>query len=308
MNNLVFVCGALRSGTTLIHVMLDQHPRIDNPGEFDFLFDRVSDDGMFPELGVYLEWLSSHRIYQSKNLEADSSLSYPELMQSFVSQKQSDNILALNVHKSFDRIPYLFPDAKFIHVLRDPRDVARSSIGMGWSGNVYYGVDHWIESENSWERLSEKLPPKQCYELRYEQLISSPESTLQSVCEFLDLSYDEKMLDYAERSSYGKPDPSLINQWKNKLTAREIQYVEGKAHKLMTQLGYELSAKPLAKIGFVEKLWLSISNKIFRVKFAVKRYGVCLYFTERLSRKFRLTKINKQARLKINEIAKGYLK
>lgn len=309
MNDLVFICGALRSGTTMVHLMLDQHPTIDNPGEFDFLFDLVSDDGQFPDMTIYLEWLSSHRIYKSKNLKGDDALSYPEQMQSFISQlKQPKNILALNIHKGFDRIPYLFPKAKFIHILRDPRDVARSSIGMGWSGNVFYGVDHWIKSEKAWTRLSGKMSSKQIYEIRFEDLISSPESILQGACEFIGLVYDGKMLDYAKHSTYSKPDSSLMNQWKKKLTVREIQYVESKAHELMMELDYELSGNPIVKIGFFEKLWLSISNKIFKLRFAIKRYGVYLYSVEYLSRKFRLTGVNKQARLKINEIAKRYLK
>ena len=218
-DNLIFICGALRSGSTLTHVILDNHHEIKNPGEFDFLFDQISDGGVFPDVKKYQEWLSLHRIFQSKCLSIDSSLDYPELIDSFIAQlTQVSCVLALNIHRHFDLIPYLFPKAKLIHLIRDPRDVARSSIGMGWAGNVYYGVDHWIETEKSWKRLQKKIAPEQFLELRFEELILSPEIILQRICEFIGVPYSGSMLNYADNSTYSKPDPSLVYQWKKTLS------------------------------------------------------------------------------------------
>ncbi|KJV06249.1 sulfotransferase [Methylocucumis oryzae] len=47
-HQLIFICGALRSGSTMLRLMLDHHPNIVNPGEFDFLFDYMYEDGSFP--------------------------------------------------------------------------------------------------------------------------------------------------------------------------------------------------------------------------------------------------------------------
>lgn len=309
MGNIVFICGALRSGSTLVHVMLNHHPEIKNPGEFDFLFDQVSDNGELPCIDSYVNWLSIHRIFQSKLLEIDYSLTFPELIQSFVEQlKPTKKILALNIHRSFDRIPYLFPEAKFIHLIRDPRDVARSSIGMGWAGNVYYGIEHWIQTEQAWKRLQDKILPGQYFEISFEDLILSPETILKELCSFIGVPYSEEMFDYADESTYSPPDPSLVRQWKTKLTIREIQYVESRAKDLMSELGYDLSGHPLISLGLIERFWLKITNKIFKVRFSINHYGFPLYFKERFSGLFKLVSTNKRAKIKMNEVDSQYLK
>ena len=306
---LFFICGALRSGSSLTHLMLDHHPCLKNPGEFDFLFDKIADNGTFPEIRAYHKWLSTHRIFQSKNLEIDKSLAYIDLINSFISQLSVLNdILALNIHRHFDRIPALFPSAKYIHLVRDPRDVARSSIGMGWAGNVYYGVEHWLQTEQSWQVLREKVLPEQCFEVRFEDLILSPSAVLKNLCSFIGVPYSEKMFDYANKSTYSKPDPSLVRQWKTKLSIREIQYVESKAKALMHDLRYDLSGHRLISPGLIERFWLMVGNKLFKLKFSMNRYGFSLYFKERFSRLFKLELVNKQARMAMNEVNKEYLK
>jgi Sulfotransferase family len=307
--NLVFMCGALRSGSSLTHLMLDHHPDITNPGEFDFLFDQISDDGVYPDTESYTDWLSIHRIFQSKSLTINKSLAYSDLIRSFTDQlKQPDGILALNIHRGFDRIPTIFPEAKYIHLIRDPRDVARSSIGMGWAGNVYYGVEHWLQTEQAWQRLQEKISPEQYFEIRFEDLIISPETILIDLCAFIGVSYSNQMFNYANESTYSKPDPSLVRQWKTKLTVREIQYVELRAKGLMNDLDYDLSGHPTITLGLIERLWLKINNKIFKLKFSIKRYGLYLYGKEWFSRLFNLESMNRHAKVAINEVDKKYLK
>ena len=83
-NDMVFICGSLRSGSSLMHLMLDHHPEIKNPGEFDFLFDQVVGDGVFPSIVTYQEWLSTHRIFHSHSLSINNLLSYPELIRPFI--------------------------------------------------------------------------------------------------------------------------------------------------------------------------------------------------------------------------------
>lgn len=308
-DNLIFICGALRSGSSLTHLMLDHHPEIKNPGEFDFLFDQVADDGAFPDIYTYHDWLSTHRIFHSKSLLIDKSLTYPELIASFIQQLSVDgSVLALNVHRSFHRIPFLFPSAKYIHLIRDPRDVARSSIGMGWAGNVFYGVDHWIDTERDWKQLESKIDLDQFYQIRFEELILSPEAILNAVCDFIGVTHSEKMMAYADNSTYSKPDASLVNQWKRKLSVREIQYIESKSKDLMLGLGYELSGESIVRIGLVERVLLKVSCKFFRMKFSIKRYGFPLYFKECFSRLFNIKEMADQVILDKNKITKKHLK
>lgn len=309
ITNLIFVSGALRSGSTLLHLMLDHHPGIKNPGEFDFMFDLVKDDSGFPDLNDYYGFLDRNRIFKSKNLTIDTSLSFPELIQSFSTQlSEKEQVLALNVHRNFHRIPLLFPEAKYIHLLRDPRDVAQSSIGMGWQGNVYFGVDHWIDTELSWNKLAKQISPEQYITVYYEKLIENPEAELNNLCAFMGIPYDVRMLDYPLHSTYKKPDKTLAQQWKRNLSQREIQYVEAKASGLMESRGFSMSGHPFIQIGLMERIKLTLQNKLFRINFGFKRYGVAIYVFEKLTKYLGLEKLNKRYLLMQRQIDLQHLK
>src|SRR5215467_9040996 len=108
-DDVVFIVGAERSGTTLFRLILDNHPRVGNPGEFDFLFDRVEDDGRAPNMERYRDWLSTDRIFMSQGLRIDPTLGYLDLIKSFICQKAKPNrVLSLNVHRGFHKIPRFF--------------------------------------------------------------------------------------------------------------------------------------------------------------------------------------------------------
>lgn len=307
--NLVFICGALRSGSTLFHLMLDSHPDINNPGEFDFLFDWVSDNGDLPVAGEYVSYLLRDRIFNSKNLIIDESLSYRELILSFIKQMTKEgSFLSLNIHRNFHRAHYLFPQEKFIHLLRDPRDVARSSIGMNWAGNVYYGVDHWIDTEKSWERLKKKINQEQYIEITFEELVSKTEDTLKKVCEFIEVSYSDKIFDYQNSSTYSKPDVTLINQWQRKLSPQELQNVEFKVADMMKTRGYALSGYEIRPPSAFEIVKLAVQNKYFKITRSIQRYGFSLYFLYRLTAKLRVTSWHRKLALQISEIDKKQLK
>lgn len=309
IKNIFFICGALRSGSTLLHLMLNHHPNIKNPGEFDFMFDMVKDDGGFPSPHNYYEFLDKNRIFKSKNLTIDASLSFPKLIESFVNQlSEHEQMLTLNVHRNFHRIPYLFPDAKYIHLLRDPRDVARSSIEMGWRGNVYFSVDHWIDTELSWNKLAKLVHTKQYTTVYYEKLIENPEAELNNLCAFIEVPYDVCMLDYPLHSSYKKPDKTLAQQWKHKLCKREIQYVEAKASELIKLRDFTMSGHPSIQPSLMEKIKLTLQNKLFRANFGLTRYGTAIYLGEKLTRLLCLEKLNKKYLLIKNQIDQQHLK
>ena len=262
----------------LLHLMLGSHPEISNPGEADFILDLVDDAGNYPDMREYRNWLSLNRIFNAMKLNADETLSYPELMQSFLQQLIGTKaLLTLNIHRNFQRIPDIFPGARYIHLLRDPRDVARSCIGMGWVGHVYYGIDIWIDAERSWDQLKSTLDSTQYFEVRYEELIENTELALTSLCEFLGVEYSVHMMDYAEQSTYDLPDQRLIYQWKTKYSERELCLVEGKAGEMLVKRGYEPSGFSPTTADKYELLTLALQNKLYRIRFSVKAYGLFLY-------------------------------
>jgi LPS sulfotransferase NodH len=305
----VFLCGALRSGSTVLGLMLRYHPQIIAPGEFDFLFDCVGENGEFPQTEFYLDWLVESRIFQAHNLTTDSSASFKQNIDSFVVQmSKPGQLLSLNVHRNFQRIPYLFPNARYIHLIRDARDVARSSIGMGWSGNVYYGVDHWIKTENSWGKVKSVLNEDQYIEIKFEELITDSKEVLTNICKFLGVEYSNQMLEYPSETTYSKPDISLIRQWERKQSKKQIQLIEYKVAQAMTSCGYTLSGYPIIKPGFMDKVWLYLQNRLYRMRFGIRHFGAGLYFAEKLTRFPILNRWHSDCVLKMNKLELKLLK
>lgn len=75
MNNLVFIVGAERSGTTLLRLMLDRHPDIAWCSEFEYAVDKIDSTGHWPEINSYCDWLKTNRIFQCHGFVIDRSLS-----------------------------------------------------------------------------------------------------------------------------------------------------------------------------------------------------------------------------------------
>ena len=306
---LVFICGALRSGTSLFHLMLDAHPTITNPGEFDFLFDGLTDLKQEPSVEQYADFLSKSRIFNSKPININSACtSYHQLINDLVSQLDDSGILCLNIHRNFDWAQHYFNDATFVHLLRDPRDVAKSTIRMGWAGNTYHAVDHWIESERSWDRLVARGNPARIFEFRYEDLIGDLSGTLTAFCDFLNTKYDPKMLTYHEKSTYAPPDITLTQQWKRLQAPREIELVEIKAKELMENRGYEVSVAKPRQPGFYEKLGLMLGNRISRYLFSIRRYGLLLSVAQKLTTVFPVLPGADWCRQRIHRIQISHLK
>jgi len=307
----IFLVGAERSGTTLLRLMLDHHPQIAWCYEFEYAVTQIQDNDNWPNLEQYHVWLETNRIFKDTGFTIDRSLDYPQLLNSFLCQKRDlagKPVVGATVHHNFDRLLRIWPNARFIHLLRDGRDVARSCIGMGWAGNVWTGVERWIEAECLWTKLSQNLPPEKYLEVTYESLLLEPTNILKCICEFVGVHYDEAMFSYAQNTTFDRPDPSLIEQWRRKLSQREIQLVESRIANMLVDRGYQLSGLPTLKVTPIMAKRLSLQDWWARVQFRIHRYGIPLFVADYLSRKIKYSPWQKQVKLKLYAIDKSYLK
>lgn len=306
-----FLVGAERSGTTVLRLMLHHHSSIAWCNEFEYSVDPLVGQLRWPLLQDYYNWLETHRIFQASGFEIDPDLDYPTLVNSFLCQhrdRDSKPIIGATVHRHFDQILRIWPDARFIHLLRDGRDVSRSCIGMGWAGNVWTGVERWIEAEQLWATLKALLTPDRYIEITYESLIANPQDVLTEVCNFMGISYEEAMLAYDESTTYDTPDPRFVAQWRRKLSDREIQLVESRIADMLVERGYELSGLPLITVPPFMKKLLEVHDWLERFKFRLKRNGLDLFVADFLSRKLGLTQWQKRVRLKLNQVEAAHLK
>ncbi len=272
----VFVYGALRSGTTLLRLMLSGHPALHSTGEADFLFDYIA-----PAPGGGWRYdraaLAGDRIFRAKGLTLPEGLDGADLAEHLLAEMaaRAPGRLCLSLHRAAPKIVALFPRAKIIHLIRDPRDVARSSIRMGWAGNSYFGVDHWIGTEQDWEAAG--LDEPEALTLAYESLMADLEGELTRICGFLGLEFDPAMLRYHENSTYyGPPDPGIAQKWKTKASPREIALIEARVGGLLAERGY-VPAGPAATPGALELVLLMAGNRMKRWRHNIKRYGLGLF-------------------------------
>lgn len=287
----VFIVGAERSGTTMFRLMLDHHPEITVIPEFEYVVDLLAERETWPSLEQFYSHLQSDRIFLDQKFTINPDLDYPALVNSFLIQQrireEKQHVLSV-VHRNFDQLKLIWPSARYIHIIRDPRDVARSCIHMGWAGNVWTGVERWIDAEKQWVKLKPELSASTYLDLKEEYLIEDPVKVLNDVCSFIGVPYDSQMLGYNLSTTYSKPDPSLIYQWKRKLTSKEVQLVESRTGGMLIESGYTPSGLPKIHPSFLHRIFLKVQDKISRLKYRLNYMGLKLFIFDFLSRRLHI--------------------
>lgn len=307
---LVFIVGPLRSGTTLLRLLLDHHSSICIFGEFEASVSQAREES-WPDIASYREFLSADRQSRAYELNIDESLEYVPLVKSLFGQlvaRTSKPIVGAAIHSRADMLPKIWPEAKYIHLLRDPRDVAKSCIGMGWVGNVYEGAVYWLKPERHWDLLVTQVPAENTCTVRYEELVNDPESVLRSLCQFLGQSYEPRMLEIEADTTYCRPDPKLASQWRNSLSPKEISWVESRCANLMFRRGYEVTTKNLKPRSWICNLGLKLQSRLYRVQFNIHRWGLLNWSLYISSQRLGPSWLKKRAKLRIDSITLKHLK
>jgi hypothetical protein len=282
----LFVVGAERSGSTLLRLMLDHHPRISCPHQLEFAVDRLGDDGRWPDVDAYRAWLQQDGIFLRSGFAIDAGLDYRRLVDGFLLQRSRGRpVVGGSVHRHFGRLLQLWPGARMIHILRDPRAVARSVVTMGWAGNAWAGARRWVVAELDWDRVCERLEPERRHEVRYEDLVRQPEETLRGVCAFLGLAYDEAMLSYPQDSTYSAPSPERLGRWREELSPAEQALVDARVGALLLRRGYPPCGHEARPPGPLRRALLGLDDKRGRIEARVRRYGLPLYLQDLVVRR-----------------------
>jgi len=296
--------------------MLDWHPQLAFLQEFEYAIERMPDSQDWPDLRQYLLYLETDRIFQEARrlvgFTIDASLDYPHLIDSFLRRKRDHDgkpLVGATVHRHFDRLLRIWPDARFIHILRDGRDVGRSCIEMGWAGNMYTAVERWIDAETLWANLSRDIPADRRIEVRYETLVSEPEATLTQLCAFLGLPYDPVMLDYPkDGSTYGPPTPQMIGQWRRKLPPEQVRLAEARIGTMLAERDYEPSGYPPLEVTPAVERQLRLQSRWYSAMFRRRRFGTALFLADMLTRRVGPRTWQASVRRRLNAIENQYLK
>lgn len=293
----VFVVGASRSGTTLLyHILLasgdfplyeaetmlleecqSKYGRLGNRRNFDaFLAD----------------WLRSKQFHRSgldpdhfRQAAASHRDGYADLLRFFMesmARQQGKRRWAEKTPshiKHMDTLARAFPRARFIHIIRDGRDVAISRRQLGWSGirsrdplnQLLFTALDWEATVRRGRQAGRKLGNRYL-EVRYEDLVADTERILGVINGFADVRIGVQSLsdlaigslkraNSAFTQTTGGISTSAVERWRNKLTAREAACLHVAIGRTLKELGYAVpdgspAPAPLSRAGTRARAWL----------------------------------------------------
>ncbi|WP_181787075.1 sulfotransferase family protein [Streptomyces phytophilus] len=212
----VFLITPVRSGATLLRMLLGGHSRLHAPHE---LHVRRLEVSAGTELAVEaMNELDLHRS-DLEHLLWDRVL-HRELVRSgkdVLVEKTPNNAFA------YQRIATCWPDARFVFLLRHPASIAQSWYEADPSRRTPdEAALQALHYTRATERARRELPG---HLVRYEDLTTDPESVLRSICGFLGIAYEPEMLDYGTREEGELPKG--LGDWKEKIRSGRVQ--EGRA-------------------------------------------------------------------------------
>jgi sulfotransferase family protein len=292
----IFVGGSPRSGTTLLGSMLGAHdsvvclPEAPFIGSLALALPRDGADRIAAEKvhrAIRGDFKFAFWNLGAEDLEACAEVtggSYRELIEVYIASfaRRNGRPGATRwVDHSPTNLMYSarlyagFPDAKFIHLVRDGRAVCASWLPLNWGPNtIIPAARTWAMHVAHGLAAEAALPPPNIRRICYESLVSAPEGTLRELCEWLGLSYQQAMVTGSgfkvpayTRSQHGligaPADPKRIDGWLTKLTGRELEIFEYVTGDLLVHLGYELKGSGYcAEPSSFEKLRMEFTERI----------------------------------------------
>ena len=264
----VVLLGVSRSGTTLLKEMLDQHPSLAIPPESYFIPQLWDRHGEWPDperfvndisrLARVREWGVTpadvrERISDQPAFADAIQAVYRAYADTRGKPRFGDKTPAYM--QRLDVLERAFPDAQYVHLVRDGRDAGLSFIEMrrrprfNWArprGLAAFAAQ-WRREVEGARRFGRERAAGRYLELRYEDLLADPELTLRELCGFLGLEFDPEMLGYhRSQGARALPDhPRLVQpptpgrRWQEQMAPDDAECFEAIAGELMAELGYE---------------------------------------------------------------------
>jgi len=280
MNPYVFIVGCPRSGTTLLRRMVDAHPELAIIHETQWIprwFER--------RVGVTADGFATSEL-------VDRLLEFPRFIELRIGRERLEPLLGSNGQVEYSRfvtgifdlygegqrkrlvgekspgyvrrlptLHALWPRARYVHLIRDGRDVCLSLLSWKKADRVARRFETWNEDPVAttalwWEwhvrlgrEMGPSLGPDLYSEIQYERLVADPPAASAAVCAFLGLPYADSIVHYQEgreernwgRSAKGRWLPPMqgVRDWRSQMTVGDVERFEAVAGDLLDELGYE---------------------------------------------------------------------
>lgn len=289
----VFVVGFQRSGTSLLRAMLEEHPALALTTDSMFIprfwhhRARYQSEGRVDARRLVADLLLSPRVREWRLPEEVVAARIDELEDPTFSDALAVVFRAYADTKGkptwgdktpgyvlrIELIASLFPEARFVHVIRDGRDSVISCLSNGVvADTVARGADLWVQRVGRGRRAGRAVGSRRYLEVRYEDLVSDPTTSLTTVCGFLGISFDDRMLRYSEhalsdlpeRTRYrhqnlSKPPTPGLRNWRTDMAPSDVAVFQAVGGRLLDELGYE---RGVARVPLSSRLsaWRQVTS------------------------------------------------
>jgi hypothetical protein len=271
----IFVVGCPRSGTTMLGLMIHAHPRLAMPPESRFLIHTWRRRHDFGDLQTEEQRLAlADAITRTGSMIRELGLRKKETMEAILEAPPTIGSALGTVFKMYadlhgkarwgdkrpvyfrevDVLRRLFPDAQFIHVIRDGRaNVASLKRMPWWHYTSVSAMSMWSQAESCMRRNASKLPADTFHTIRYETLVADPRPVLEEMCAFLEEDFHEAMLE-PHKVNNVIPDRKVwhenlkrgvsqdrVESWRTELEPWELGLMETVVRRKLRRQGYEIS-------------------------------------------------------------------
>ncbi len=276
-----FIIGRPRTGTTLLQSLFDAHPNVVMPWECQFVLN------LYPRYGALKHWntetleqfytdLLGQWQFSAWNIDREKLLAdllacagnhaYREICQvvylnylSFFDKNEIRLIGDKNHGYTIytDRLKKIYPEARFIYVLRDYRDNYESVSRVDFElHSVSLVVYKWKFFYKKALKAAARYPDS-FYFIKYEDLVAEPQANFRKICEFLGIDYNPDVFDFYKmkdkaaenypadilekhhKSLFNPINTSRIGLWEKSLSKRQVRIADQVAGKYAGLAGYE---------------------------------------------------------------------
>jgi hypothetical protein len=268
----IFVVGSPRSGTTLLRFILSSHPRMYIPAETGFIPSLAIQPGerlteaqvgrLLHSIGrLNREWAglvpdpaAFYQSLPSPTPETVLDQLYRIQIAPYQAARWGDKTPAYVLH--IPLLDRLFPQAQFIHIIRDGRDVTLSAgkkWGQAWYMDDVYLLKNWVQYVQAGQDAGRALGPGRYLEIRYEELVQEPEAAVGQICAFLGEEMVPEMLMHQELARQQIGDAGHVEvrrpiattsvaRWQQEMAPFSLKLANQIAGRTLGRNGYELAA------------------------------------------------------------------
>ncbi len=318
-----FIVGRERSGTSLLRSLFDAHENVSIPLECRFIID------LYKKFHKKKNWSISDLMEFYKNVTEQPAfnlynIDYAELKKNLLSlegkneystickavyftyrswNKKKEILLLGDKNPSYSlhlkTLIKLFPEAKFIHIIRDYRDNIYSMCKVNFESHNVSSLAYRWKYYNLLIDKSKALYPELFYTLRYEDLVENPPFFMSQICDFTGIDYKPEMLEFyksrdevmsiypeelvnmSQKSLFNPINKSSVNTWMQKLSPFKLKIAESicgdYAKKYDYQKKYNKTNLSIKLISFPGKIygrayfvWIKMLNRLpYRIKIRV---------------------------------------